>query len=207
MMERNETNNTGSWSRAKQVWSMAAREIVNLEAQVDEPAFLRTVELLSNCSGKVILFGAGTSAMAARKIAHTLSCVERPALFLSPTDAVHGGLGVVQPGDIAILVSKGGNTSELVALVPALRKKTVPIIAVTENGDSVLANKSSVLLRICVEQEADKLNMLATTSTLAVIALFDAICISVMERTGFSAEQFAVIHPGGAVGERLHGDS
>jgi KpsF/GutQ family protein len=161
--------------------------------------------MLAECKGKIITSGAGTSAAAARKIAHSLSCVERPSLFLSPADAVHGGLGVVQPGDVAILISKGGGTKELLALVPALETKQVAIIGVTENGESPLARASDLLLKVRVEKEADEFNMLATTSTMAVIAVFDAVAIALMQYTGYTREQFAVIHPGGAVGERLLG--
>ncbi len=193
----------GTWQVAEHTWRLAAEEVAKLCDRVDPGAFDECVRMIGECSGRVIASGVGTSAAAARKVAHTLSCVERPAFFLSPADAVHGALGAVQPGDIAILISKGGNTAELLSLIPSLKAKSVPIIVVTENESSSLGGESTLLLRVWVDREADDLNMLATTSTLAVIALFDAVSIAVMKQTGFTKEQFRIIHPGGAVGERL----
>lgn len=191
------------WQKALHVWSVGAREIERLAHTVDREALARCVETIASCRGRIVTSGAGTSGAAARKIAHTLSCVERPAFFLEPADAVHGALGSVQPGDVAILVSKGGGTSEIVRLLPALRTKKVFVIGVTENESSRLARESDLALKVRVEAEADEFDMLATTSTMAVVAVFDAICIALMTRTGYTREQFAVIHPGGAVGERL----
>ena len=201
--------NSAVWETATRVWLCARDELDRLSQTVEQSAFERVVEMLAGCDGRIITAGVGTSAAAARKIAHSLSCIERPALFLSPGDAVHGALGVVQPGDVAILISKGGDTGEVVALLPALEAKKVPVIAVTERPDSTLGRSAAVTLRIAVEREADEFNMLATTSTMAVIAVFDAVCIALMEVTGYTREQFAVIHPGGAVGRRLtgHADS
>ncbi len=191
------------WERARQVWSAGAEELRRLEHTVDREAFARLVELLAINRGRVAVAGVGTSAAAARKIAHSLCCIERPAFFLSPGDAVHGGLGAVQPGDVAILISKGGGTQEIVRLVPALRTKKATVVAVTEREDSPLARAADLLVKVRIAREADPFDMLATTSTMAVVAVFDAACIALMERTGYTREQFAVIHPSGAVGERL----
>jgi KpsF/GutQ family protein len=191
------------WERARQVWSTGASELARLERTVDPEAFSRVVELLAETRGRIAVAGVGTSAAAARKIAHSLCCIERPAFFLSPGDAVHGGLGAVQPGDVAILVSKGGGTEEILALLPALHTKRATVVGVTEREDSPLARGSDLLLRIRIEREADPFDMLATTSTMAVTAVFDAACIALMEVTGYTREQFAVIHPAGAVGGRL----
>jgi KpsF/GutQ family protein len=141
--------------------------------------------------------------MAAKKICHSLNCIERPAVFLTPSDAVHGGLGLLQKGDVLILVSKGGNTEELIKLVSPCKTKGAALVAVTENPGSVLAREADISLIVKVEKEPCPFNMLATASTLAVIAVFDAICIALMEYTGYTREQFAVIHPSGAVGDRL----
>lgn len=183
--------------------TMEAESIAQLRQELDQDAVLAVAGALMNCKGKVILSGCGTSAMAARKIAHSLSCIEIPALFLSPADAVHGALGVLQQEDILILISKGGNTQELVNLIPACKTKGALLIGVSENPDSVIAGQADIYLKVKVEQEPCRFNMLATASTLAVIATFDAICIALMQMTGYTREQFAVIHPGGAVGERL----
>ena len=183
--------------------SMEADAIGKLTEVLDEKAVLETAKALQNCKGKVILSGCGTSAMAAKKIAHSLCCIEIPALFLSPADAVHGGLGVLQEDDILILISKGGNTQELVNLIPACRTKKAKLIGVSENPDSKIAQAADIYMKVKAEREPCRLNMLATSSTLAVISTFDAICIALMQMTGYTREQFAVIHPGGAVGERL----
>ena len=183
--------------------TMEAESIARLTQELDQDTVLAVAKALMNCKGKVILSGCGTSAMAARKIAHSLSCVEIPALFLSPADAVHGALGVLQQEDILILISKGGNTQELVNLIPACKTKGALLIGVSENPASVIARQADLYLKVKVAQEPCRFNMLATASTLAVIATFDAICIALMQMTGYTREQFAVIHPGGAVGERL----
>lgn len=183
--------------------TMEAESIARLRQTLDQEAVLAAAKALMNRKGKVILSGCGTSAMAARKIAHSLSCIEIPALFLSPADAVHGALGVLQREDILILISKGGNTQELVNLIPACKTKGALLIGVSENPASVIARQADIYLKVKVAQEPCRFNMLATASTLAVIATFDAICIALMQMTGYTREQFAVIHPGGAVGERL----
>ena len=134
---------------------------------------------------------------------HSLNCIERPAVFLTPSDAVHGGLGVLQKEDILILVSKGGNTGELAQLIPACRAKGAYLIGVTENEDSLIGREADLCLRVKVDREPCHFNMLATSSTMAVVSVFDAICIALMTYTGYTREQFAVIHPKGAVGERL----
>ncbi len=191
------------WQHAQHVWTVGAQALAHLETTIDQDALARCVEVIANCQGRVITAGVGTSGAAAQKIAHSLSCIERPAFFLSPGDAVHGRLGSVQPGDVAILISKGGGTREILNIIPALHAKEVFMIGVTENEQSVLAQESDLVLKVQIEREADAFNMLATTSTMAVIATFDAICIALMYYTEYTREQFAIIHPGGAVGERL----
>ena len=191
------------WKHAIDVWTAGSKSLAYLIDNIDQEALTRCVEVIANCQGRILTAGVGTSGAAAKKIAHSLCCIERPAFFLSPGDGVHGELGAAQPGDVAILISKGGGTREIVNLIPALQTKKVFLIGVTENEQSVLARESDLVLKIEVEREADAFNMLATTSTMAVVAVFDAICIALMYYTNYTREQFAVIHPGGAVGERL----
>jgi D-arabinose 5-phosphate isomerase GutQ len=191
------------WDKAIDVWNTGSQELSVLGDHINREAFFECLKKIADCKGRIVSFGVGTSAAAARKIAHSLSCIEHPSFFLCPADAVHGGLGSVQKGDVAILISKGGGTREIVNLIPPLKTKEVFIIGVTENEESALARGSDLMLKIKVEREADPFNMLATTSTMAVVAVFDAICIALMEYSGYTREQFAVIHPGGAVGERL----
>lgn len=193
------------WQKALHVWKVGAHELERLGTCVDREAFRAVVEKIADCRGRVLCAGVGTSAAAARKIAHSLCCIERPALFLSPGDAVHGGLGAAQPGDVAVLISKGGGTAEIMNMVPALREKGVFIVAVTEKEHSPLARNGDLVLKVAIEREADAFNMLATTSTMAVVAVFDAVAIALMTYTGYTRDQFAIIHPGGAVGDRLLG--
>ncbi|PIP00287.1 KpsF/GutQ family sugar-phosphate isomerase [Pleomorphomonas carboxyditropha] len=191
------------WDAACETWSVGRAELDRLASAIDRVAFTKVVEAIGDCRGRIAVAGVGTSGAAAKKIAHSLCCIERPAFFLSPGDGVHGALGAVQPDDIAILISKGGNSPEIVRLVASLKAKRVFIIAVTENENSEIGRAADQLLKIRIEREADRFNMLATTSTMAVIAVFDAVCIALMTYTGYSREQFAIIHPSGAVGERL----
>lgn len=191
------------WTLAQHVWSTGAGELIRIHTYMDTDVMSRCVDLIRDCSGRIVTSGCGTSAMAAKKIAHSLSCIERPSFFLAPSDAVHGALGSVQPNDVAILISKGGGTSEIVAMLPAFAAKGVPIIAVTENPESILGGAATVVVPIKVKREADEFNMLATTSTMVVIAWFDAVCIGLMREMEYTREQFGIIHPGGAVGDRL----
>jgi len=187
---------------------MIESESVNrLIDTISDETVLKVIKLIGDCKGRIILSGCGTSGAAAKKIAHSLCCVERPACFLSPADAVHGALGLLQKDDILILISKGGNTDELVGLISACKAKGARLIGVSENPDSTIARSSDVFLKVKVEREPCPFNMLATASTMAVIAVFDAICIALMHYTGYTKEQFAIIHPKGAVGDRLLKDT
>jgi KpsF/GutQ family protein len=206
-MKKQNLSATNIWKTTESVWSAESKAVAGLRQTIDPKIFSQCVMAIAGCRGRVLTTGCGTSAAAARKIAHSLCCVERPATFLVPGDALHGGLGLAQPSDIAILISKGGNTREIAGMIPPLKAKGVLIIGVTENPDSVLGRAASLLLRVKVDREPDEFNMLATASTMAVIAVFDALCIALMKVTGYTRNQFAVIHPGGAVGERLvHGE-
>ena len=190
-------------SEILRVLDTEATALRRLKDTLPMPVMVSIVHDLANCRGKIIISGCGTSAMAARKIAHSLNCIERPAAFLSPSDAVHGGMGLLRAEDILILISKGGNTSELISMIPVCRAKKATLIGVSENTDSVIARQADIFLPIHIEREPCPFNMLATASILAVISAFDAICIALMRYMNYTKEQFSVIHPGGAVGERL----
>ena len=192
-------------SEVERTLEIESRSIAQLIDDLDMDAVVRVAEALKACRGRIVLSACGTSAMAAKKIAHSLCCIERPALFLTPSDAVHGALGVLQKDDVYILISKGGNTGELTRLIPACKTKGALLIGVSENPDSAIAKAADIYLKVKVAQEPCRFNMLATASTLAVIATFDAICIALMQMTNYTREQFAVIHPAGAVGDRLLG--
>ena len=129
------------WTKAKQVWEIESSALSELKELIVQDEFLASVKLISKCKGKIVTSGAGTSAAAAKKISHSLSCIERPSFFLTPSDAVHGSLGAVTEKDVVILISKGGNTKEIVSLIVPLKNKKAYIIGVTENYDSILSKK------------------------------------------------------------------
>ncbi|MBQ1567959.1 MAG: SIS domain-containing protein [Erysipelotrichaceae bacterium] len=181
-----------------------AKQIERIKETIDQDVLEKIIDRIIKCPGKVIITGCGTSAMAARKIVHSLSVIDIPSVFLNPSDAVHGSLGVVQKDDIVIFISKGGNTDELVSFIDNIRDKKAFIITVSENEGSILAEKCDLFLKVKIEREPDEYDMLATASTLCVIAVFDAICIALMKYTDFSKEKFLLNHPKGAVGERLN---
>ncbi|HHV66009.1 MAG TPA: SIS domain-containing protein [Peptococcaceae bacterium] len=187
----------------KQVLYKESKAIMDAFESIDKAAIEKLVEIISQCKGKILLSGCGTSGAAARKIAHTLSCVERPAFFLEPADALHGGLGAVDSDDVVVLLSKGGASLEINSLIKPLKTKKAFIIGVTENEESVLAKESDLFIKIKVKEEADHTGLLATSSIIGVIAVFDAVAIASAEITGFTREKFSVIHPGGAVGQIL----
>ena len=138
--------------------------------------------------------------------AHLMCCIERPARFLSPAEAVHGGTGFIQPGDAVLRASRGGKTRELLPILDIAKRKGAAVIAVTENADSPLALGADILLKMSVTRETDRYDSQGTTSFTVLNVLFHALQAALIERTGYKNEQFAVIHPGGAVGERLNAE-
>ena len=188
---------------ARQSLEIEANAVKDVLEKMDWVAFQKATEALSKCD-KIITCASGSSGIAAKKFAHTLCCIERPAQFLPPCEAMHGGLGAVQKGNVVVLVSRGGKTAELLPVLDVSIKKGTTVIGVTENMDSPIAKQSDIVLPMHIEKESDKYNMQATSSYIATIALFDALICAVMEETDYKKEQFALIHPGGAVGERLN---
>ena len=179
-------------------------ESIEATAKTMDPAeFEKAVELLAKAE-RIAAAGCGHSGIACQHFAHLMCCIERPARFISPAEAVHGALGFVQAGDVIILVSRGGKTDELLPIADICRGKGVSVIAVTENTQSPLAEKADVVLAMKVTRECDKYNCQGTTSFAVTNAIFDALQTAVLEHTDFHNEKFAVIHPGGAVGKRLN---
>lgn len=190
----------------RRVVLMEGEELMRLAEALDYGAMGRVRDLLASLrktDGCVFFTGCGTSAQAARKMAHTLSVIEQRALFLDPADAVHGALGSVHKGDVVVFISKGGSTAELVSFLPNVQEKGATVVALGERADSELGRAADVFLPVKVEREPDRFNMLATASTLAAIATFDAIAISLMEEAGFTKSEFLANHPSGDVGHRL----
>ncbi len=190
-----------SWARASLAIERDA--IADILDYLDEERFHEAVEVLSSCP-KIITCASGSSGIAAKKFAHSLCCIERNAQFLSPAEAIHGGMGCMKKGDAVVMVSRGGKTAELLPIIEVCNKKEVILIGVTENLVSPLAKSSQIVVPMKIKRESDGLNVMATSSFVVTIAIFDAMLAAIMETTGYSLEQFALIHPGGAVGSRLN---
>ncbi|MGA7952690.1 MAG: KpsF/GutQ family sugar-phosphate isomerase [Gloeobacterales cyanobacterium] len=159
--------------------------------------------LLENCQGKVVLSGVGKSGIVAQKIAATFTSIGTVAVFLHPCDALHGDLGVVTAPDVVLLFSNSGETEELVAMVPHLKHRRVPIIAILGNLNSTLATQADVVLDAAVDREACPLNLAPTTSTTVAVAIGDALAMTLMQLRGITPEDFAFNHPAGRLGKRL----
>ena len=188
---------------AMNAFTLESASILETAKTIDPEALAKAAEVLSKAP-RIAATGCGHSGIAARHFAHLMCCVERPARFLSPAEAVHGGLGFLQAGDVLVWTSRGGKTDELIPIVRIAKEKGVTIIGVTENLSSPLAEQSDILLAIKVTRECDRFNCQGTTSFAVTNTVFDALQTAVMELTGFHNEEFAVIHPNGAVGKRLN---
>ena len=188
---------------AYNAFAIESESILETAKAMDPAEFERAVEMLAGAE-RIAAAGCGHSGVACQHFAHLMCCIERPARFISPAEAVHGALGFVQKGDVIILVSRGGKTDELMPIADICRGKGVNVIAVTENVQSPLAEKADVVLAMKVTRECDKYNCQGTTSFAVTNAIFDALQTAVLEYTDFRNEKFAVIHPAGAVGKRLN---
>ena len=169
----------------------------------DDEAFSKAVELLKNAP-RIGAAGCGHSGILCQHFAHLMCCIEQPAKFVSPAEAVHGGMGFMQEGDVMVFASRGGKTGELLPMLEICRRKGIKVITITENLESPLAKGADVVLRQYVNRETDKYNSQGTTSTTSLCVIFHALQAALIEITGYRNEQFALIHPGGAVGERLN---
>lgn len=185
--------------------NLLVSEVGRAAKELDYEAIERITTALHECgNGTVFCSGAGTSGIVARKVAHTLNCAGRPAVFLDPAEALHGGTGVLREGDVVILFSKGGETDELLQMIPVMHERRTRTIAVTMEDSGSLARNCDDVLILPEVEEADAGNVIATTSILVMIVAFDGIAMSLMKRSGYSLESFAKTHPGGAVGKRLN---
>ena len=195
----------------KQEAILAARAAYDIEEAciremkdyIDDTQFAKAVELLSEAP-RIGAAGCGHSGIICQHFAHLMCCIERPARFISPAEAVHGATGFLQKDDVMVFASRGGKTKELLPIVDICKAKGVKIITVTENLESPLATAADVVIKQHVNRETDKWNAQGTTSTTALCMIFHALQAALSEYTGYQAEQFALIHPGGAVGERLN---
>ena len=176
-----------------------------LEAKrvIQQESFMQAVDLLAQAE-RIASAGCGHSGIACQHFAHLMCCIERSARFISPAEAVHGATGYLKQGDVMLLASRGGKTLELLPILDICQRKKVSVIAVTENPASPLAEGADVVLQMHVTRETDRWNSQGTTSFTVLSALFDALQAALIEKLDFRNESFALIHPGGAVGERLN---
>ena len=174
-----------------------------LHEQMDEQEFCKTLEFILK-SSLVVLSACGSSGFAAKKFAHSLCCVECPAKFVPPSEAVHGGMGALKRDNLLILVSKGGKTDELIPLVSIAKAKGAKITLVTANRDSELAKSADAVLLLPDSPESDRYGVMSTASFAATIAIFDALMMGIMEEKDYALSDFALIHPGGAVGKKIN---
>ena len=188
---------------AKSAFQIEADSILETCNNMDWDTFAKATGLLSKAE-RIATSGCGHSGIACMHFAHSLCCIERPARFISPAEAVHGATGFLKTGDVLVVASRGGKTAELFPIIEIARKKKVSIISITEELTSPMAQKSTVTLPMKVTREVDRYNAQGTTSFIVLSAIFDALQIAIMEETGYENERFALIHPGGAVGERLN---
>jgi arabinose-5-phosphate isomerase len=187
---------------ARQVFEIEAQAILGLRDRLDA-SFERALDLLLACQGRVVVTGLGKSGLIGQKISATLASTGAPSLFLHPVEALHGDLGRIVKGDVVLAVSYSGESPELLALVPAIKRLGVPLVSLTGNPRSSLASASDVTLDVGVRKEACPLGLAPTASTTAALAMGDALGMALLERRGFTVEDFAVLHPGGQIGKKL----
>ena len=190
-------------NRVIEILNIEAAAILAVASNLDERVIERSIVLLVNCRGKVLVSGVGKSGVIAQKIAQTLTSTGTMAVFLHPSDASHGGLGVVASGDVVIALSNSGETDELLAILPTFAQRSVPMIAIIGNIDSTLARAATTVIDGSVDKEACPLNLAPTASTTVALAIGDALAMAVMEQKGLTAEDFASNHPAGRLGKRL----
>ena len=190
--------------RAKQIFAQEIQELEKLQNSIDAN-FDRVVDVLYHCQGKVVMMGIGKTGIIAHKMAASFASTGTPAIFVNAAEAVHGDLGMINGNDVAVLVSNSGSTNEILSIIDPLHRLGCTIIAMTGNLDSPLAQRADYALSIHVDEEACPLGIAPTTSTTATLLMGDALMVCLMEMRQFKAEDFALYHPGGALGRKLMG--
>lgn len=191
-----------SIERGKEVIRIETEALAALQSRIND-TFANAVDMIYNCKGRVIVTGLGKSGLVARKIVATMNSTGTAAVFLHPADAVHGDLGVVRKDDVAICVSKSGDTDEIRLLLPMFRHIGMKIISMVGNTSSTLAKQSDIVLDVSVKEEACPHDLAPTASTTATLALGDALAMALLDKRNFTKEDFAMLHPGGNLGKRL----
>ncbi|HTP70477.1 MAG TPA: KpsF/GutQ family sugar-phosphate isomerase [Dongiaceae bacterium] len=191
-----------SLESARRVLRIEAQAIRDLEARLDA-SFERAVELLFACKGRVVVAGMGKSGLIGRKISATLSSTGTPSFFLHPAEALHGDLGMLARGDALLAITYGGETPEILNLLETLKRLEMPIVTLTGNVKSTLAQASDVVIDVSVREEACSLNLAPTASTTVAMALGDALAVALLDKRGFQQDDFAALHPAGRLGKKL----
>ena len=194
---------TEALKMAKQAYITESECIKEMLDYFDEDVFAKAVELLKNAP-RIGASGCGHSGIICQHFAHLMCCIELPAKFISPAEAVHGGTGFLKEGDVMVFASRGGKTKELLPILDICKAKGVKVITITENLESPLALGADVVIKQYVNRETDKYNCQGTTSSTSLAVIFHVLQTMLIEETDFKNEQFALVHPGGAVGERLN---
>jgi len=187
---------------ARKVLEIEAQAIREMAARVDE-AFDRAVEILYACAGRVVVTGMGKSGIIGQKLSATFSSTGTPSLFLHPAEAIHGDLGRIVKGDAVVAISNSGDTAEILTLLPTIKRLGVPLVSLTGSPRSQLASVADVHLDVSIREEACPLGLAPTASTTAALAMGDALGMALLERRGFTVDDFAVLHPGGKLGKKL----
>ena len=196
-------NENRAWQAAQDAFLIEADAVEKALHAIPEAEFMRAVDVLAKAE-RIGAAGCGHSGIVCQHFAHLMCCIERPARFISPAEAVHGATGFLKKGDVMVFASRGGKTKELLPILDICKKKEVTVISVTENLSSPLAEGADIVIPMKVTKETDRYNSQGTTSTTVLSVIFDALQTALIEVTGYQNEQFALIHPGGAVGERLN---
>ena len=186
----------------KRVLKIEAEAISAVEGRIDD-TFKKAVEIISKCRGKVIVIGIGKSGLIGNKISATFSSTGTPSMFLHPVEAVHGDIGIIMKDDCALVLSQSGETEEILEMLPPLKSVGVPVISITGKKDSTLAKKSDCVLDSSVKEEACPMGLAPTASTAVQLAIGDALAVSLLKLKDFKKEDFAKLHPGGALGKKL----
>ncbi|MBP1748395.1 MAG: D-arabinose 5-phosphate isomerase [Deltaproteobacteria bacterium] len=190
-----------SLKTGKEVLKKEAEALLRVMENLDD-AFNQAAQIIYQCAGRVVLTGMGKSGLVCKKIASTLSSTGTPALFVHPADSLHGDLGMLQRSDVLVIVSNSGETEEILKIIPWIKRLGIPVITITGSAGSTIAHLGNVALTVEVD-EACPYNIVPTSSTTAALALGDALALSVMEKRAFKVEDFALLHPGGALGRKL----
>jgi len=192
-----------SWRQAIASFKLEAEALEMTADAIGRDDFEKAVGALCGAQ-RIAASGCGHTGIACAHFAHSMCCIEKPARFIPPSEGVHGASGFIQAGDVIVLASRGGKTAELLPLLRIAKKKKATVIAVTQNLSSPLAAESDIVLPMQLARESDKFDSQGTCSFVALCGVFDALQVALIEETGFEIAQFAISHPGGAVGQRLN---